>query len=143
VLLGPCDPTTLRPDLNWLQQQLQGRDPPKMVSGEPGVGELLIVWQSSIGNDRKGLAEWVDQRARLTECIMPPHVEPTLGALPQAPSNLRPNHATNDPTLQPPPPQVVLVNPCNPTGVALTQHDVDTAAALTRAAGAWLVLDNT
>lgn len=31
VLLGPCDNSTLHPDLGWLQEQLQGPDPPKMV----------------------------------------------------------------------------------------------------------------
>jgi histidinol-phosphate/aromatic aminotransferase/cobyric acid decarboxylase-like protein len=36
-----------------------------------------------------------------------------------------------------------LVNPCNPTGVALARGDVERAAELTRRAGAWLILDNT
>lgn len=40
-------------------------------------------------------------------------------------------------------PKVVLVNPCNPTGVALARGDVERAAELTRRAGAWLILDNT
>jgi hypothetical protein len=31
VLLGPCDPDSLHPDLSWLQQQLQGPQPPRMV----------------------------------------------------------------------------------------------------------------
>lgn len=38
---------------------------------------------------------------------------------------------------------VVICNPCNPTGVALTQIEVSRAAELCQAAGAWLVLDNT
>ena len=42
-----------------------------------------------------------------------------------------------------PRPQVVLVNPCNPTGVMLTEDDVARAAEMTRKAGAWLILDNT
>ncbi|GBF95700.1 aspartate aminotransferase [Raphidocelis subcapitata] len=68
LAFGPCCPATLKPDLDWLQRELEGRDPPKMV---------------------------------------------------------------------------VLVNPCNPTGVALSKGDVERAAALTQRAGAWLVLDNT
>ena len=39
--------------------------------------------------------------------------------------------------------QVVLVSPCNPTGVVLPAADIERAAAMTAAAGAWLVLDNT
>ena len=31
VVLGPCNPNTLHPDLQWLEQQLRGPDPPKMV----------------------------------------------------------------------------------------------------------------
>ncbi len=31
VLLGPCSPGDLHPDLDWLQAQLQGPRPPKMV----------------------------------------------------------------------------------------------------------------
>ena len=31
VALGPCDDVTLRPDLDWLQRELEGPDPPKMV----------------------------------------------------------------------------------------------------------------
>jgi aspartate/methionine/tyrosine aminotransferase len=31
VLLGPCDADSLHPDLQWLQQQLTGPKPPKMV----------------------------------------------------------------------------------------------------------------
>jgi aspartate/methionine/tyrosine aminotransferase len=31
VLLGPCDAASLHPDLQWLQQQLAGPKPPKMV----------------------------------------------------------------------------------------------------------------
>eukprot|EP00878_Enallax_costatus_P026273 GHUV01028173.1.p1 GENE.GHUV01028173.1~~GHUV01028173.1.p1 ORF type:complete len:123 (-),score=19.62 GHUV01028173.1:217-585(-) len=31
VLLGPCDSSTLHPDLGWLQEQLERPDPPKMV----------------------------------------------------------------------------------------------------------------
>ena len=38
---------------------------------------------------------------------------------------------------------IVLVNPSNPTGVLLTRHELDRAAALAAAAGAWLVVDNT
>ncbi|KAL4428806.1 hypothetical protein ABPG77_005244 [Micractinium sp. CCAP 211/92] len=42
-----------------------------------------------------------------------------------------------------PPKLVVITNPCNPTGVLMTQEEVERAAALCGAAGAWLVLDNT
>lgn len=31
VVLGPCSSNTLHPDLDWLQQQLAGDQPPKMV----------------------------------------------------------------------------------------------------------------
>lgn len=31
VLLGPCESHTFHPDLDWLQRQLQGPQPPKMV----------------------------------------------------------------------------------------------------------------
>ena len=31
VVLGRCNPLTLRPDLEWLAQELQKPDPPKMV----------------------------------------------------------------------------------------------------------------
>lgn len=68
VLLGPCDPDSLHPDLTWLQQQLQGPQPPRMV---------------------------------------------------------------------------VLVNPCNPTGVLLPRSELETAAQMCASAGCWLVLDNT
>lgn len=42
-----------------------------------------------------------------------------------------------------PPKMVVLVNPCNPTGVLMTQQEVQRAAEICGAAGAWLILDNT
>ncbi|KAI8474220.1 MAG: pyridoxal phosphate-dependent transferase [Monoraphidium minutum] len=42
-----------------------------------------------------------------------------------------------------PPKVVVLVNPANPTGILLTAAELGRAAALTAAAGAWLVIDNT
>jgi aspartate/methionine/tyrosine aminotransferase len=31
VVLGPCCPHSLHPDWSWLQQQLAGPQPPKMV----------------------------------------------------------------------------------------------------------------
>lgn len=31
IVYGPCHPATLHPDLDWLEQQLVGRQPPKMV----------------------------------------------------------------------------------------------------------------
>lgn len=68
VLLGPCNADSLHPDLQWLQQQLAGPRPPKMV---------------------------------------------------------------------------VIVNPCNPTGVLLSREELEAAAAMCAAAGTWLVLDNT
>jgi aspartate/methionine/tyrosine aminotransferase len=47
-------------------------------------------------------------------------------------------------TTAPKPPRVVvLVNPANPTGVALTREELDRAARITAAAGAWLVIDAT
>eukprot|EP00878_Enallax_costatus_P016901 GHUV01017742.1.p1 GENE.GHUV01017742.1~~GHUV01017742.1.p1 ORF type:complete len:450 (+),score=122.28 GHUV01017742.1:1027-2376(+) len=68
VLLGPCDSSTLHPDLGWLQEQLERPDPPKMV---------------------------------------------------------------------------VIVNPCNPTGVLLPKEELEAAADMCAAAGTWLILDNT
>eukprot|EP00878_Enallax_costatus_P041090 GHUV01047554.1.p1 GENE.GHUV01047554.1~~GHUV01047554.1.p1 ORF type:complete len:219 (+),score=49.79 GHUV01047554.1:1038-1694(+) len=68
VLLGPCHSDNQHPDLGWLQQQLAGPDPPKMV---------------------------------------------------------------------------VIVNPCNPTGVLLSASELESAASMCAAAGAWLILDNT
>lgn len=46
-------------------------------------------------------------------------------------------------TDRPPPRMVVLVNPCNPSGVLLTQAELHRAADLCATAGTWLVLDNT
>eukprot|EP00775_Hariotina_reticulata_P011561 gene11559-11705_t len=68
VALGPCHPDTLHPDLEWLQQQLQGPHPPRLV---------------------------------------------------------------------------VIVNPCNPTGVLLPVEELQRATDMCAAAGCWLVLDNT
>jgi aspartate/methionine/tyrosine aminotransferase len=31
VALGPCHADTLHPDLDWLEEQLQGPQPPRMV----------------------------------------------------------------------------------------------------------------
>ncbi|KAI3437662.1 hypothetical protein D9Q98_000112 [Chlorella vulgaris] len=42
-----------------------------------------------------------------------------------------------------PPKMVVITNPCNPTGVLMTEAEVERAAALCGEAGTWLVLDNT
>ncbi|GFR53019.1 hypothetical protein Agub_g15711 [Astrephomene gubernaculifera] len=42
-----------------------------------------------------------------------------------------------------PPKMVVLVNPCNPTGVLLTRGELDALSSLCASAGCWLVLDNT
>jgi aromatic aminotransferase len=42
-----------------------------------------------------------------------------------------------------PPKMVVLTNPCNPTGVLLTREELERAAAMTAAAGAWLIVDDT
>ncbi|KAF6259878.1 pyridoxal phosphate-dependent transferase [Scenedesmus sp. NREL 46B-D3] len=42
-----------------------------------------------------------------------------------------------------PPKLVVLVNPCNPTGVLLPKEELEEAAAMCAAAGVWLLLDNT
>ncbi|EFN55891.1 hypothetical protein CHLNCDRAFT_94487 [Chlorella variabilis] len=42
-----------------------------------------------------------------------------------------------------PPKMVVITNPCNPTGVLMSAEEVERAAELCAAAGAWLVLDNT
>ncbi|KAF5834510.1 PLP-dependent transferase [Dunaliella salina] len=68
VQLGPCNPNTLHPDLDWLEAQLASSNKPRMV---------------------------------------------------------------------------VLVNPCNPTGVCLSEAEVERAAAACAKAGVWLVLDNT
>jgi len=68
VVLGRCDPDTLRPDLSWLEQTMQEPSPPKVV---------------------------------------------------------------------------VLVNPCNPTGILLTREELERASDLCEAAGSWLVMDNT
>jgi hypothetical protein len=53
----------------------------------------------------------------------------------------RPHHRNRPPYIFPPPGR--QVNPANPTGVLLTRAELDRAAALTAAAGAWLVIDNT
>lgn len=42
-----------------------------------------------------------------------------------------------------PPKMVVIVNPCNPTGVLMPRGELEAASAMCAAAGAWLVLDNT
>lgn len=42
-----------------------------------------------------------------------------------------------------PPRMVVLVNPCNPTGVLMTPEEVERAAEICGNKGVWLVLDNT
>lgn len=42
-----------------------------------------------------------------------------------------------------PPKMVVLVNPCNPTGVLLSREELDRAVELCAKAGCWLVIDNT
>lgn len=42
-----------------------------------------------------------------------------------------------------PPKLVVVVNPCNPTGVLLSQSEIQRAADLCSRAGSWLILDNT
>lgn len=42
-----------------------------------------------------------------------------------------------------PPKMVVLVNPNNPTGVLMSKEELQRAADLCAAAGAWLVVDNT
>lgn len=68
VVFAPCDPHTFHPDLDWLERELTGSTPPRMV---------------------------------------------------------------------------VLVNPCNPTGVLLTREELDRAVDLCAKAGSWLVLDNT
>eukprot|EP00884_Botryococcus_braunii_P017072 jgi/Botrbrau1/4048/Bobra.152_3s0007.2 len=68
VIYGQCDPTTLHPDLDWLEKHLQG----------PGAAKM-----------------------------------------------------------------VVIVNPCNPTGVLLDEGELRRAAELCERAGAWLVMDNT
>jgi len=68
VRFGPCDPASWHPDLDWLEAEIQGNNPPKMV---------------------------------------------------------------------------VLVNPCNPTGVLLSKAELERAAALCASAGVWLIVDNT
>ncbi|GIL60491.1 hypothetical protein Vafri_15048 [Volvox africanus] len=68
VVLGECDPETMRPSLEWLRKVLGGPMPPKMV---------------------------------------------------------------------------VIVNPCNPTGVLLTRAELDAISSACAAAGTWLVIDNT
>ncbi|KAL6769175.1 AST2 [Auxenochlorella protothecoides x Auxenochlorella symbiontica] len=42
-----------------------------------------------------------------------------------------------------PPRMVVLVNPCNPTGAVLARGELERAARVCAAAGAWLVVDDT
>ncbi|EFJ50455.1 aspartate aminotransferase [Volvox carteri f. nagariensis] len=68
VVLGECDPVTMRPSREWLRRELSGPMPPKMV---------------------------------------------------------------------------VIVNPCNPTGLLLTRDELNEISGLCAAAGTWLVLDNT
>eukprot|EP00879_Flechtneria_rotunda_P018349 GHRR01019246.1.p1 GENE.GHRR01019246.1~~GHRR01019246.1.p1 ORF type:complete len:399 (+),score=104.95 GHRR01019246.1:337-1533(+) len=68
LVLGPSNPNTLHPDWEWLQQELQGPSPPRVV---------------------------------------------------------------------------VVVNPCNPTGILLPKEELQAAADMCKAAGTWLVLDNT
>ncbi|PNH07737.1 Aspartate aminotransferase [Tetrabaena socialis] len=68
VVLGECDPATMRPSLEWLKAELAGPQPPKMV---------------------------------------------------------------------------VVVNPCNPTGVLLSRDELEGISAACAAAGCWLLLDNT
>jgi aromatic aminotransferase len=50
---------------------------------------------------------------------------------------------TNTSSKPPPPKVVVLVNPANPTGVALTRAELDRAADVTRRSGSWLLIDDT
>lgn len=42
-----------------------------------------------------------------------------------------------------PPKVVVLVNPCNPTGILLSREELERASDVCQAAGSWLVMDNT
>lgn len=68
MVFGPCDPDSFHPDLDWLQQQLDSPEPPRLV---------------------------------------------------------------------------YLVNPANPSGVTLSRQELERLAAMTEAAGTWLVIDNT
>mmetsp|Transcript_71576 Transcript_71576/g.226056 ORF Transcript_71576/g.226056 Transcript_71576/m.226056 type:complete len:317 (+) Transcript_71576:37-987(+) len=43
----------------------------------------------------------------------------------------------------PPPKMVVVVNPCNPSGVLMGRRELERARDLCAAAGTWLVMDNT
>jgi aromatic aminotransferase len=42
-----------------------------------------------------------------------------------------------------PPKMIVMCNPCNPTGVALSKQEVQRASDMCKKAGVWLILDNT
>ncbi len=125
--LGPCDPATLRPDLTWLRRQLEGPDPPKMVRTA-----YYIMVSTLDGMPADCSASSISAPPAIDTTPAPQTVEPTTVLTHPQPALPFASHH-----------QVVLVNPCNPSGVALSEGDIRAAAEMTAAAGAWLVLDNT
>jgi len=110
---GPCDPRTLHPDLDWLQRELAGPQPPRMVVLVNPCNPTGARWQGCEGCD-------LPARLRDDACSHAPAA--LLGAAE---------------------PCCLLPVPAVAAGVLLSAEEVQRAADLCAAAGAWLVLDNT
>lgn len=156
VAFGPRCPGSGHPDLDWLAAELAGPRPPKLVvitnpcnpTGAPRLASRLGL----CGGARRGAHTGSCRRSGSSA----PHLAKCCHALCHSPdSRTKPqrhgSHATHPRTRTHPGQaehrakgrRVLPTGPPTGAGVLMTQEEVERAAALCGAAGAWLVLDNT
>lgn len=119
VLYGPAG-GGLKPDLDWLEETLKGRKPPRMVvivnPCNPAGSSPLLLKQSQLEARFQG-----DQSTVQAMLLLLPKFKQALSVVSA---------------------QCIRLQVLN-AGFVLTKTELERAAALTEAAGCWLVMDNT
>jgi hypothetical protein len=123
LVLGPSEPVSLHPDLNWLEETLVTQSMLYSEDDDRGFGD---------GGDGDGSTS---KKAKLSDA--------DVSSSSSSSSTKEEEEEEKKKKKKKRVKVVTLVNPGNPTGVTLTAQVLERCAALCRQHGVWLVVDNT